>query len=131
VRWCLWTCLSNVRGAPACGSSQLFTVGHFWALAAAVQVSSGRFGRLLFRNRALMLFGAYSYGLYVIHGILRPWLKDLISIEWLRGMFRIHLIANACYIVIATSICFLMAFTVWHLYERPFLRLKKYFTPTV
>jgi peptidoglycan/LPS O-acetylase OafA/YrhL len=119
----------RVHSLPLSVFEETLCVLFFAALVVVAQVSSGRFGRLLFRNRALVLFGAYSYGLYVIHGILRPWLRDLVSVEWLGDVFRIHLIANACYIMIATSICLLMAFAVWHLYERPFLRLKKHFRP--
>jgi peptidoglycan/LPS O-acetylase OafA/YrhL len=121
----------RVEFLPLSVFEETLCVLFFAALLVVAQVSSAGWGGLLFRNRLLMTFGTYSYGLYVIHGILRPWLKDLVSVEWLGGILGVHLVANACYIVMATAICFLMSFVVWHLYENPFLRLKKSFAATV
>jgi peptidoglycan/LPS O-acetylase OafA/YrhL len=77
-------------------------------------------------SSVLVSFGKYSYGLYVIHGILRPALERLIPLDWLIAMVRIPILAMGLYIFFAITLCSILSFLVWHILERHFLGLKKY-----
>lgn len=68
----------------------------------------------------LMAFGRYSYGLYVIHGILRPALERLMP-------FPYGLQWQVLYYLLATGICFALAALSFHTFEAFFLRLKRFF----
>jgi len=80
----------------------------------------------IFETRWLRGFGNYSYGLYVTHmvilgvllGIFRRWVRHLTSqpsvIILVGGM-----------LVFGASV--LLAYASYHLYEKPFLKLKRYF----
>ena len=76
----------------------------------------------------LRFFGRYSYGLYVIHLILFTYFQ-----ESLKQLFQVHLTANKAVGVGLTGlICFglsvLAAVVSYHVYEKPFLRLKRFFS---
>ena len=74
-----------------------------------------------------MAFGKYSYGIYVIHGILEPWLARTFEFKARWGGSIPGLICVCAYYFAATGVTFLLAYAVYHLYEKPFLNLKKYF----
>jgi len=82
---------------------------------------------VLFSNRFLVSLGKYSYGLFVIHGILRPVLERLIPLDRLVVLAGLPVMAMGFYIILAIAISFLLSFVVWHLFEKHFLRLKKFF----
>jgi peptidoglycan/LPS O-acetylase OafA/YrhL len=76
---------------------------------------------------ALIAFGKYSYGLYVIHGILRPWFATTFDMTQLPQ----HSILPFCYLLayyaITIGISFLLAYLSFHLYEKHWLSLKRFF----
>jgi peptidoglycan/LPS O-acetylase OafA/YrhL len=87
-------------------------------------------------NRALRCpwlrrVGRYSYGLYVIHFPLAP------VIEHFFGAMRIvrlgvpYAVAGLIHLTVGFIICFTLAALLFHLFEAPFLRLKRYFEPSV
>ena len=80
-------------------------------------------------NPVLRSFGKYSYGLYVIHGVLRPQLWRLFSIERLIRLCGSEILAQVLHLCLCTAVCFALAVGSFHLYEAPFLRLKRYFSP--
>ncbi len=71
----------------------------------------------------LMIFGKYSYGLYLIHvpvrNVLVHYVPELSS--------NPSLLSQIAFWAISTSLSLMMAIAVWHLIERPFLNLKEYF----
>ncbi len=77
-------------------------------------------------SHVLRFFGKYSYGLYVLHmtflplftGWIRPFVFDV------SGSKGVAVIGNA---VLVTAIASLAAWLSFHLYEKRFLRLKRYF----
>jgi peptidoglycan/LPS O-acetylase OafA/YrhL len=82
---------------------------------------------VVFRTTALCVLGRYSYGLYVFNSIvilifeaiaLRPRLTT-----WL-GSIRLAYLLE---IVLASSLTFAAAWTSWHVLEKHFLKLKRYF----
>jgi len=97
------------------------------ALVRAIVTSpTSPFGRLL-NSRGLRFFGKYSYGLYVFHGLLMWWVKDGLLLAWLaRGLhsFYLGLLAHLVVLTVASTSVALLS---WHLYEKHFLKLKRFF----
>jgi len=80
---------------------------------------------ILFSAPILRWVGKYSYALYVFHLpiallILKP------NIPWLSSM---PILAEVELFVFYFGVCIGCAFLSWHLYEKHFLKLKKYFHP--
>ena len=75
----------------------------------------------------LMRFGKYSYGLYILHILLR----DLAWNRLFAGGTPVLLgsqVWSAILIVVAgITLSYAMAFISWHVYEKHFLRLKRFF----
>jgi hypothetical protein len=81
----------------------------------------------LMRNKILVTFGKYSYGIYVIHSICLPlfhWLFNPVALSRTLGS---PLLAQTIFYVLSITASFLIAFASWHLYEKHFLKLKKFF----
>lgn len=80
----------------------------------------------IFRWRPLRAMGKYSYAIYIFHKPLhdlagKPLLKALRidvsqSVAW-----------SAAYMAVAIACSFLLAFCSWHLLEKRFLRMKRFF----
>jgi peptidoglycan/LPS O-acetylase OafA/YrhL len=75
----------------------------------------------------LVTLGQYSYGLYVFHQPVALLLRDA---GWQVGMFPtiggsgiLGLVAFGGVVCLASGLC---AFVSWHVWEAPFLRLKRY-----
>ena len=69
----------------------------------------------------LTVFGKYSYCLYVIH----PFVYYQVQTRWPLSPFRFDHLAQAA---ISMALTLLFSMIIWHLYEKRFLRLKRYFT---
>ena len=76
--------------------------------------------------RGLRFFGKYSYGLYVLHMTFLPLLSGALRPALLRvtGSRGVAVIGSAVLIVALAS---LAAYLSYHLYEKRFLKLKRYF----
>ncbi len=84
--------------------------------------------RRSFESRLLGFFGKYSYGMYVLH------LPLVVALERLGfGISAFPRVANSdvpgaiAYSLIAITLTTLLAFASWHLYEKQFLKLKRFF----
>jgi peptidoglycan/LPS O-acetylase OafA/YrhL len=78
-------------------------------------LTGGRLTRI-FENRTLRWFGTYSYGVYVLHMTVQHWaryskLAELPPVE---------------YFIAVLSLTLLVAVPVYHFWEQPFLRLKRF-----
>jgi peptidoglycan/LPS O-acetylase OafA/YrhL len=79
-----------------------------------------------FSTPALRFFGKYSYGIYVIHGLLHPWIKHQFPPEAMpKGPLFYAAVAGR--IAIGTAISVAGAVLIWHIYEKHFLKLKRFF----
>jgi peptidoglycan/LPS O-acetylase OafA/YrhL len=82
-------------------------------------------GRVL-GGRVQRFFGKYSYALYIFHVLIVPPVREWVSAERLAG--RIGAFGG---LVVHIGVCFLvsmgMALLSWHLFEKWFLKLKRYF----
>jgi peptidoglycan/LPS O-acetylase OafA/YrhL len=81
----------------------------------------------LFTNRMMTTFGKVSYGLYVYHGILRPVFERMFPRETLMTMLQLPFLGIIAYFFLATGVTFMISFLSWHLYEKQFLKLKRFF----
>lgn len=95
------------------------------ALIAMALLPASRTARL-FDLSALRFFGKYSYGLYVYHYTL-----DMIFTAHLRAFFLRHTHSKGISVVAGGFIVLLLSVAVamlsYHLYEKPFLKLKRFF----
>jgi peptidoglycan/LPS O-acetylase OafA/YrhL len=93
------------------------------AVAAPPASVGGRF----FSLAPLRLLGKYSYGIYLFHEACRPFFDKVVTVEKLRPYLHSYLLAVAAYIVIASAASFGIAFLSWQLFEKHFLKLKRFF----
>src|SRR5262249_30081294 len=93
-------------------------------------VTSSRTGLLgrTFNAVPLRFLGKYSYGIYVFHGFVVVALRETIP------MFRLmphvggnFFAATAIHLLLGTAISVGVALLSWHLYEKQFLKLKRFF----
>lgn len=91
------------------------------AIAADQRSSTGRF----FRASPLRWLGKYSYGIYVFHGLFSalvlPW---VLTHTRGAGAFR----QSLAYELVTATLALTAAWWSWHLYERHWLQLKRFFT---
>jgi peptidoglycan/LPS O-acetylase OafA/YrhL len=81
----------------------------------------------LLTSKLIVAFGTYSYGIYVIHGILRPMFSRVIDWNSLPQTYGLQFVYLAAYWVMAVGISFGLAYMSYHLFEKQFLKLKRYF----
>jgi peptidoglycan/LPS O-acetylase OafA/YrhL len=95
-------------------------------LLTAIQPAGARWPALL-HARSLRLIGKYSYGIYVIHNLLMPWFYD----HFLRKSWLIRpvpgIAATLIYLVLSFLCSLAAAYISWHLFEKKFLSLKRFF----
>jgi peptidoglycan/LPS O-acetylase OafA/YrhL len=102
----------------------LFSAGIVLVLAAPA--SSWR--RRVFGGRVLGFFGKYSYGLYVFHWALEPTFRRYFSVNVLIDrVFHHYWPARIAYMGMAMAISVLAAWVSWNIYEKQFLKLKRFF----
>jgi peptidoglycan/LPS O-acetylase OafA/YrhL len=91
--------------------------------------------RKTFNFAALRQLGKYSYGIYVYHDLLQNELTPWFSQRRIDSLLRIHLhIGNAAYgcsvilyVLLAGAASFAVAWVSWQVYEKQFLKLKRFF----
>jgi peptidoglycan/LPS O-acetylase OafA/YrhL len=108
--------------AVACFSGALIVV--------SVAQPTGLIARLVGSSRLLAFLGRYSYGIYVLHA-------PLLSLAWEHGIntkirHRIDggVLGSSVFVLLGISISTLLAVGSFHLFERHFLELKRYFVST-
>ena len=87
-------------------------------------LSTGTLVKKVAETPFLRWFGKYSYGIYIYHWTLYLLLFPVLS-DWLTGINNLNVrgfvISSIC-----IGIILLMALASWHLFEKQFLKLKKY-----
>lgn len=81
----------------------------------------------IFCSKPMIYLGKLSYGLYVYHGILRPVFETYFDRGLLIEMVGSPFLGIFLYFGLSIGFSFLMAWLSWHLYEKHFLKLKKFF----
>jgi peptidoglycan/LPS O-acetylase OafA/YrhL len=109
-------------------SAGLTVVAMTFAAAIFSILHGGRFANLV-SIRLLRTAGKYSYGAYVIHGLIAPAMAKLLPTGlWigLAGQSLLSILVLAC---MKTTVSFVLAWVSWHALEAPFLQLKGLFQP--
>jgi peptidoglycan/LPS O-acetylase OafA/YrhL len=94
------------------------------ALLVPVALGAGVLHRI-FAGRLLRTVGKYSYGVYVVHCPLHLLLQIAIYDKLVTRMPEAA--ALAIHAVLSSATCVGIAMVVWHVLERPFLELKRFF----
>jgi len=96
----------------------------FWAFIAPKQAAISR----IFRSRAMVFLGIYSYGLYVYHHFISFYLTtnrtEFVLASWLGS----HGAAVALQATLGVSASLVVAYVSYELFEKRFLGLKRLFT---
>ncbi len=93
---------------------------------ALASTPDSRWGRL-WRSRALAFFGKYSYAMYVFQLPLIVLMAPILTAEGLCASLGSVFLGRMTYIALMTSVTTACAYLSWHLYEKHFLKLKRYF----
>lgn len=82
----------------------------------------------LLSTRPLLVLGKLSYGLYILHYLFDPWLKQVLHDRWILNLTGDRpLLALALFLIAAFALSLAAAALSWHLFEKPILSLKRYF----
>jgi peptidoglycan/LPS O-acetylase OafA/YrhL len=101
----------------------------FFAGVVALAVGPHRIGLsgLLGGNVPLKILGKYSYGLYVFHYALRPVCRWLFPASHLSAWTGTRLGGLLLHATLAIALSLALAWLSWHLCEKHFLKLKRFF----
>jgi peptidoglycan/LPS O-acetylase OafA/YrhL len=124
-----------LRGGLAPWDPIIKTIGHtlfaffFGALLVLALISSPKtFTGRIFASSRLSFFGRYSYALYVFHvPILFFNLGRFLPLDLVPTVFGSLLLKKLVFVSSATAVSVALAMISWHLYEKQFLKLKKFF----
>lgn len=105
----------------------LFAAFFVCVLVKAVCTPTDSVAGAFWNSRWLRFFGKYSYAMYVYQYPLIPMLAPILSIEIVANRIGSVAAARVLYIVLMTAITAGCAVVSWHLAEKRFLALKKYF----
>jgi peptidoglycan/LPS O-acetylase OafA/YrhL len=97
-----------------------------WASIVALAVEPGTVARV-FSTGWLRWLGNISYGVYVFHVLL---IEPIQYITHLLAGTRSQMVQLAVQFVVAAALSLTCAWLSFHLYEKQFLRLKRFFLPT-
>jgi peptidoglycan/LPS O-acetylase OafA/YrhL len=95
-----------------------------------VFVVSGRWSwcnHRIFSNPVLRSFGKYSYSLYIIHPAIGHVLGMMLPPILISSVIPSYAISSLIFIAVGTGVCWIISYLSWHLFEKHFLNLKKYF----
>jgi peptidoglycan/LPS O-acetylase OafA/YrhL len=93
----------------------------------ALEARPTGFGERVLGNGVLVFFGKYSYGLYVIHGMLSPLIARWIPVDDWGSTLGSVVLGSICCTSARVGIVVVLAFLSWHLFEKHFLKLKAFF----
>lgn len=81
----------------------------------------------LMENQSLRLLGKYSYAMYVLHMLVITSLDRRWTIEWFIAHSRFEALGMALHTMVFCAATLAVGFLSWHLYEKHFIRAKRFF----
>jgi len=97
----------------------------------ALTVPESSWPARLWNSDSLRFFGKYSYAMYVFQYPLIPLLAPIFSVEVLTTTIGHTTAARLLYVLLMTAVTTAAAITSWHLLEKHFLALKRFFPEQV
>jgi len=73
--------------------------------------------------------GKYSYGMYVLQSVFQPWYPVFFPVDMYRGIVGDQLRAVWIHTLFSVAATFALGWLSWHVYEKHFLKLKRFFVP--
>jgi peptidoglycan/LPS O-acetylase OafA/YrhL len=93
---------------------------------AVTSAPASRLSRVLSHPK-IAFFGKYSYGAYLLHELLRPAFMRFFPVEGLERLVHSEVAAFLLHALFGTATTFACAVASFELYEKRFLRLKRFF----
>jgi peptidoglycan/LPS O-acetylase OafA/YrhL len=93
---------------------------------ALISPPNSRLGRL-FASSGLVFFGRYSYAIYIFHHPILFLKPTSLSFEQVPKLLGSQLPAYILWLAVATCFSVILALLSWHLCEKQFLKLKRFF----
>lgn len=81
----------------------------------------------LMENRTLRLLGKYSYAMYVLHMLVITALDRHLTINWFVAHSRFEALGMVLHAAVFCLATVAVGFLSWHLYEKHFIRAKRFF----
>ena len=98
----------------------------FFSVLIICAINNNKVIEYLFNNRILSFIGKLSYGIYVYHGLIRPYLSKYI-LPQVTHICNESILTIVVYTIISTLISIIIAYVSWILIEKQFLKLKTKF----
>lgn len=104
-----------------------FTSVLFFALLIVLSLEGSKITNSLFNHKSLYFIGKISYGIYIYHGLLRPYYKEYIYGN-MQNYMQNGILSSLLYTLICTILSISIAWLSWIVIESPVLKFKKNFT---
>jgi peptidoglycan/LPS O-acetylase OafA/YrhL len=104
-----------------------FSASIFFALLLTVSLKGNIWSKRLFDHKTLFFIGKISYGIYIYHGLLRPFMKEYLY-QNLVTYIPYGIISSLIYTILCTAVSVLIAWLSWNILEKPVLKLKRVFS---
>ena len=95
----------------------------FFTLILIISLNGNRITDKLFNHKSLYFIGKISYGIYVYHGMLRPFFKNYIY-DGLHTFIKDGILTSVTYTIFCTLISIFIAWLSWNFLESQILKLK-------
>lgn len=98
----------------------------FFTLLIITAIDGNKITNKLFSHKWLYLIGKISYGIYIYHGLLRPYFKECFY-EGILYQINNGIIVSIIYTIVCTAISIIISWISWTIIEKPVLKLKRFF----
>ncbi len=106
----------------------MIALGFMGVLTLVIAGAQGSMLQSTLVHPALKFLGRYSYGIYIIHGTACTQLGFwTMQHGYARPIGDSYFVTHLMFSIVVGALCIAGAWLSWHIWEQPFLRLKRYF----
>jgi peptidoglycan/LPS O-acetylase OafA/YrhL len=106
----------------------LLALAFSYILILAVTATESSWTGRLFTKKVLRSFGRYSYVIYLLHVPIGLLLEKAVFSPQNYPLYGSILPATIAFLLLATSVSWITGFLSWNLFEKHFLKLKRFFS---